>query len=129
MYTIEVNFATGNSFGSHDETETIALVWKDKELARKALVTIKEHYEYYEKLNGYNRTTNKQLYRELKKHKWFKQSNKYPNDESMWGYRCAVELDDGSWIDLDVGVWCGYFEQLHNASIVNVNDEQDYISF
>jgi len=32
MYTIEVRYETGNSFGRHEETDTIGLQWEDKAL-------------------------------------------------------------------------------------------------
>ena len=57
MYTIEVNYKTGNSFCSHEETEEIGLVFKDTEQAKKALKALKEHYEFYKEFDKkYNKT-------------------------------------------------------------------------
>ena len=124
MYTIELTYSTGNSFGSHEETDQIALAWKDKELARTALRSIKEHDEYYKKLNGYNRQTNDALHEEMQEFEWYTRSSG-TSDHTMRGYCFALELDDGSWKDVSVSMWCGYFEQLHQAQIVVQEGEED----
>ena len=128
MYTIEIHYTTVNSFGSDDYTDTIGLVWKDKELARKALASIKEHYKLYEEYNAWDvRRSEKEIDKEAKSKEWYKNSSSNPGD---WHYYCAAEMDDGSWREMGVSMWCGYSETLHSARVICCADEdEDYVKF
>jgi len=48
-YTIEVNYQTGNSFGTEECTEILDRVWHNLEMCEKSLERINNHYKYYEK--------------------------------------------------------------------------------
>lgn len=120
-YTIKVNYTTGNSFGSEEETSQVNLVWESKDLARKALKSLANHYKTYRKYDGsrFNITIE-----ELRSHDWFKpelwgnSNNTIKEQLNYWEYSCHVEVDDGSYRTLDCGTWIGYFETLHSAKIV-----------
>lgn len=130
MYTIQVTYTTGNSFGSHSETDRIGQSWDNIELAQQALQHIKEHYDFYTGRNSYRRTTTDQLDAEAEKNEWFTQGAYYSDSDShMKQYSCAAEMDDGSWMQLPTTMWCGYFETLNDARIVMEEDERNVLTF
>lgn len=136
MYSIEVTYTTGNSFHSEEETTQIGLVWTNKELARKALKSLREHYELYYDQESYSSRNNIQDIRNKALiTEWYKkgiesEKNKhYFNDPSYWHFYCGVEMDDGSWRNLPTTIWCGYFQQLHNARIVVESSDEDEVNF
>jgi hypothetical protein len=115
MYTIKVSYHTGDSFNTYDLERDVGLVWQNKELARKALRSIKEHYDAYEKGdNTYGE--NPKLVGNI----WY---DKLDNKE-YWAFNIACELDDGSYRNIHCG-WCGYFEALHSAEIILDGDDED----
>jgi len=110
---IKVNYKTGNSFGSSDEVDYIELAWKNLDRAKESLKRIKNHWEFY-KDNAF-------IYKKPK--------GKLPvgvtwNDE----YRLLMlELitDDGKAYPYSP-FWCGYFETLHKAEIVEADNDLVY---
>ena len=127
MYTIEIEYTTGNSFGSEQLTETVGPSWKSKELARKALTSIKEHYTFYQEKEGWHpEQTDKAIFKDVKKHDWYK--NVPDREPQYWEYGLAVEMDDGSWKRMDT-FWIGYFETLHGAAVICEGDDEDRVSF
>lgn len=144
-YTIKVRYITGNSFGSHEEEDTIGLCWQSIELARKALAVIEEHYKIYQKVEvncwqADRKQTNKKLISQVKKTQWYQKSieqlaedkeRSYMMGDNYWYFNCAVELDDGSFRNIPTDMWCGYFERLLEASVyVDPDDNpQDYKTF
>lgn len=135
MYTIEVTYQTGDSFNSYEETNTIGLVWEDKQLARKALAAIKEHYTLYSEQESYSRNKNIQEIRDkAMSSEWYLKAiegstDKWTKSPEYWQYNCAVEMDDGSYRNIPTNMWCGYFESLHTAKIVNESDDEDEVNF
>ena len=122
MYTIEVNYGTGNSFGSEDVTENVNLVWASKDLARKALKCLSEHYKVYSS-SGYSRLSREQQQKQLSQYSWYKPD--LLSYQSVWEFSCFVELDDGSFRTLNVSSWCGYFETLYSAKVVLYSGEDE----
>lgn len=143
MYKIVINYSTGNSYGSQDETQEIELKWDDINVAKDNLQRIKEHYEQYTEINGFafsTKRTNLEILMSNITKLWFVNSNKLfcvssnrPISESdkekvgegNWGYRpddylatkCLyLILDDGNILQYSA-FWCGYFESLSKASI------------
>lgn len=125
MYTIEVNYKTGNSFGSHEETDEIGLVFKDVEQAKKALKALKEHYEFYKEFDRkYNKTQQDLDDVVSRKYSWF--NYEHPFKSYDWPmYTCLVECCDGSIRSISTDMWCGYFERLLSARIVAALDSDD----
>lgn len=127
-YTIEIDYTTGNSFGSERSQEQIGLVWTDKNLARKALKSIKEHYKLHEELDNCNclwtETRNeKDILKEVYSKDWYTKLESHGKE--YWKYNLAAELDDGTWRSIESGMWIGYFETLHGAKIVSLCDDED----
>jgi len=129
MYTIKVNYRTGSSFSTEECEDTIGLCWNNVELARKALLALKEHYELYSDLDryGHNQKTDQDIYNIVKTKYWYKKAdktnNKWYTPVRDWYNYCAVEMDDGSFRRIPTNMWCGYFETLYTAELVNENDK------
>lgn len=127
MYTIEVSYETGNSFGRENEIDTIGLQWEDKQLARKALQNIKEHYKLYqENENSWRRErTSEQILAEVVTKDWYVNANKCEWDLKHPSFHlCAAQLDNGDWRNLPM-FWIGYFESLREAKVISVGDDED----
>ena len=119
MYTIQIYYTTGNSFGSKEETDDIGYSFETKEEARIVLSYIKEHYKMYKELNEwqpYTQRNNKAITREaiLNRYKdkiWF--YSQYPDQ--------AIK-----YLDRNISCfWTGYFETLHTATIILENKDSD----
>lgn len=133
MYTIEVEYRTGNSFNTEELTECIGLVWEDKELARKALASLKEHYNLYKEGEAFiPKRPADQIEKEAMTKEWWLKSDlsDYKTYHSWW-YYCSVRMDNGDWRNLPTGMWCGYFERLHSARVVIASEigDEDYVTF
>lgn len=148
-YKIEIYYSTGNSFGSHNETETLELTWQNIDIAKENLVRIKEHYEMYEELNNtYNNRDRLNILNKNKDKEWFvnepilysiskncKIHEKQKGDND-WEYRFDQDIAE-TCINLKAdnnntmrmtAFWCGYFETLHSAEIIQ-DDTDMKISF
>jgi hypothetical protein len=120
-YTIEIHYRTGNSFESHDETETIGCIWEDKEQARLALSYIKEHYEFYKEANAWRSgKTEKEMQKAVKNKPWV-------IELAYWEHGLLVPVGDST--QRISAFWCGYFETLHGAKIIPIGDDEDSFEF
>lgn len=138
MYTIEVDYTTGNSFNSERQTEEIGLVFTTKELARKALLVIKEHYALHEEIDSYGKTRDyKEIDKDGNSRQWCVDGvscykarySGTPCGGDTWRYHVAVEVSEGELRELNVGMWSGYFETLHSARIISVGNDEDFMEF
>lgn len=122
MFTIEIYYTTGNSFGSHEETDYIGYSFDTREEARIVLTYIKEHYEMYEKLNEWGMY--KQREERIKPYinkPWFIPITEKDNHSFEYGI---------NYKDRRISCfWCGYFETLHYAKIVHESLEEDEDAF
>ena len=126
MYTIEIDYTTGDSLSSERRQETIGLVWKDKQLAREALANIKEHYKIYLDSEEYDANQD-DILKSLKCKKWY--INLREDDKYYWKYIIACKLDDGSYRNVNSSMWIGYFEELHGAKVTTMCDNEDSFTF
>ena len=111
-YTIRVEYTTGNSFNSCEETQDLEGDWKNLDVLEENLQRIKNHYKKYSDFD----------YRNGKD--WVKNmpvgciysGNKMRPDN----YHMLLELltDDRKQYTI-TPFWCGYFEHLHSAEIVS----------
>lgn len=148
-YRIKIEYRTGNSFGSSDESDYIELSWKDLDIAKENLQRINDHYKQYQELNSYsarkNRTTREIVLSNMDKD-WFvykpilvSKINGYAIDEkdkirigeenceyipdSNFSENCLKLKTDGD-IEMKISAfWCGYFEQLYSAEIEIDNND------
>lgn len=118
MYTIEIYYQTGDSFGSNTRIETIGYSFETREEARLVLSYIKEHYTMYRDLeNDYKKIKN-DIIKQYEDKPWFIK-------DKFDGYKYGIQYKDRR-IDC---FWCGYFETLYNATIILENQESDEDSF
>lgn len=111
MYTIEIYYRTGDSFGSEETTDTVGCTWKDKDLARQALSDIKAHYNIFHS-SEYNPKAN----RKASQKEWY---------SSEYSSSCLMVVTDSGVKQRISTFWLGYFESLLEAKVVNDEDDKD----
>lgn len=120
MYEIQVEYVTGNSFGSRDEVDTVGCIWRDLDKAKLALSYIKAHHEAVaekERSNGWNSSNVKFDIKKYEKEPWF-----FSEDRgAYWDSAVVLPLDDESSMRV-CAFWEGYFEQLRGAKIICSTD-------
>lgn len=120
-YKIRAYYSTGNSFGSHDETETLDFEWDSLELAKENLQRLTEHYKYYVELNKYTNKTKKEISDSVKDKDWFNNEKYYETSLYLLNNKREKFL-------FSTGMYCGYFESLHSLEIV-INDDDLIVEF
>jgi len=141
-YKIKINYKTGNSFESHNESDVLEIDWDNFDVAKENLKAIKDHYiNVYKEIEGsYSaQKDNQSVCKQYQNEWWFvkvlkpyciskddaiseNQKEKYKNDwenrfDTSIASRCMkLKTDDGSLMQMQC-FWCGYFETLHGAKI------------
>jgi hypothetical protein len=113
MYTIKVNYNTGNSFGSHEEEKVLTdLDCESIEVVNDNLRRIKEHYEAY-KEDRYNYKTKKT------QEDWFK-CDWHPKEWLSHGdFPHCVRLTADNGVEFNFYCdWLGYFERLNWCEVI-----------
>lgn len=123
MFTIHVDYHTGDSFKSYDTETTLSGEWI-LDIAKENLKRIKAHYKAYQDRNNYYSIAIQDKARKLESdisseawytgNYWEHSINLLENDGTIKKYRCA---------------WCGYFEQLIKAEIISTTSEDDDMTF
>lgn len=104
-YTIEIHYSTGDSFNSYDCVDQIAVTWKSYELAKGALRRLGEHYEWYI-MDGKT---------------WIFDEIKIPKfSHDRHGFNVVLDNGEEFWIG---AFWCGVFESLRSARVVELTDK------
>ena len=119
MYTLELTYETGSSFGRNTEVNSLGHCWERLDLAKKAMKSIIEHKKLYEELDSYSFCTKRtadEVFDEVKTKDWFVNATEYKHKRD-WKYIIAFEMDDGAWRNCSP-FWLGYFETLHKINIV-----------
>lgn len=121
-YTIEVYYQTGDSFGSEMTNDTIGPVWKDKNLAYKALEEIMEFNDFYSVYSGWgiSESRRKKVIELAKKRPWYIES------EYDFGFPSTMTMlmDDGSRMSCYMHFITGYFEHLESAKVIEYHEEE-----
>lgn len=113
MYRVEYKYETGDSFGSDVEYGTLDVSFSSLDLAKKALKDIKEHYEFYREARGYRN--------------YFKSQEEINNNSELaklksWFVNTEgclkLLIDEGKYYQFHAP-WCGYFESLISAKIID----------
>ncbi len=111
-YFIEIDYSTGNSFGSSREKEILDDGFESLEVATENLSRIQTHYRWY-------------LWKQNSKRRNNKDSEppcpefivKHKDSWSTPGLKLL--LDNGK--EYQIGpFWCGYFEELYGAEIKQI---------
>lgn len=134
-YSIEIDYTHGDSYHSERSNLTIEEFCWNLETAKINLQRIKEHYQAYNSRNGYvscmmkNKENN--LLEEIKSKLWYVSNDdmEYKSLIDPWENNIKLLEDDGSNKVYSTYTWTGYFEILHGARIVLINDKEDDMEF
>lgn len=111
-YKIKIDYQTGDSFGSSDESQYIELGWNDLESAKESLKRIKNHYEYVLENDYYN-----------------KPESDLP-EGVIWNNNYNILqlelITDDKEPYIYHSFWTGYFERLYKAEIICDNSDMVY---
>lgn len=128
MFTIKIDYRTGDSFKSYDTDITLSGEWT-LEVAKENLKRIKEHYTLYQNRNNYYsigmQVKGKDILEDAKKEAWFYSGD---NTYGAWEYSLNLLENDGSAKKYDT-CWIGYFERLISARIISITPEDDDMTF
>lgn len=107
MFTIEIDYTTGDSFGSERTKETIDHEWYSLDIAKKNLLRLKNYQDFVEKHTDI----------------YTKPECEIP-EGVIWEDKYRVLLfevvtDSGDTITISP-FWNGYFETIHSAEIISV---------
>ena len=111
-YTIRVEYTTGNSFNSCEETQDLEGDWKNLDVLEENLQRIKNHYKKYRDFDYRN---GKDWVKNMPVGCVYAGKKSHPDQ-----YNLLLELltDSGRPYTI-MPFWCGYFEHLHSAEIVS----------
>lgn len=138
MYKIKYLYRTGDSFGSEDLEEYLDLTWENLDVAKKNLKAIKEHHTLYELVNNqYNRDKEWEakvikFWEDCQHKDWYvappdprpvkKLINEYVYETT---YCLKLQADNGKFMQIHAP-WCGYFETLYGAEIVEESPDMKF---
>ena len=116
-YKIKIIYDTGDSYKTERGLEDyLDGEWSNLEVVTENLNRIRLHYEYYQLCTGYNfGKSKKQVEQEIKefqKEKWF------AGKATECIYSLKLLTDDGTEYIQSCSQWCGYFESLVGAEVV-----------
>lgn len=124
-YDIRIYYKTGDSFNSYDREDMLEIPMESREIAKENLQRIKKHWEIYESKHSYP----------------YKKDIEYPDfyiteyldeDDTNYKWSCdgiKIKINETKEHNILHPFWIGYFEHLHGAEIVLVDDEEDEMSF
>lgn len=116
MFAIRLRYTTGNTFNTSVVEDDLEIKWDTMEKAKEAMTHLKEHWIFAKNKNEPNEERKKALLEEALQTTWY--SSDYPE---MHYY---LKDNDGNLEE----VWAsylGYFETLHEATIVWVGDNDE----
>lgn len=103
-YRIEVDYTTGDSYSTSENTTFLDHEWTNYEIAVQNLDRIKAHYEWYDYAH------NSRYYN------WDKKAVEKP-DFAVSDYSLKLIMDDGEEMTCST-FWTGYFESLNGIRII-----------
>lgn len=122
-YKILINYNTGDSLHNEDGLEGyVDGSWENKEVAKRNLVRIQEHYTFLLALSSssWEKKKSALTLAEARKKDWF--------SEEFYNVALNLELDNGK-LYQTTGCWIGYFESLNFAEIEEEKEEGLRIEF
>ena len=109
IYQIRADYQTGDSNGYEDTYTVLEMKWENLDKAKAALARIKEHYKWYDDHHGRSYSRKEQE----PEPKWHK--------GMQYEFCIKLELDNGNEVQF-TAPWCGYFEKLYGAKIIQSGD-------
>lgn len=123
MWTINVKYQTGDSFGSSESEDTIPVVWENLALAKEALQAIRNHNTAANEIdNARNREAKIASMMKYNAEYWFLPSENLTGQH--WDYNLAV-LNDDRIPTIIHAFWRGYFERIICAKIVKYTEDDE----
>lgn len=117
-YGINVHYTTADTENSYNMEKLLDVQWDSKEEAVAALQCLKEHWVFYMKQDACYTKARETIIENAKQKEWF--------DPISPEYSFLVKAG-GETVPVRTP-WNGYFETLHNARIVVV-DDPDHVDF
>lgn len=137
-YMIKIDYTTGDSFRSSDETEIFGPFTLEE--AKDNVRIIEKHYEFYLNIKQDGRFNMdakeiKEIIKTAEKEDW-SVIEKYPDSyrygkqvvKNTVSFYSIMLTDNGNNIKKDVS-WTGYFERLNEVSVVEDRSELDNLSY
>ena len=120
MYSINIDYTTGNSFGSERSFQEVGMNWENIDQAKKALARINEHYKAYKHSEETCRSRKTFDMKTVTGKPWFDGGGW----SDHWKHTVVIEKDDGSPHTISA-FWFGYFEKLHSAEVWVASDNEE----
>ena len=106
MFSIRVNFRTGDSFGSCETSDIIGFTWKNIDAAIESLKRIREHGDW----SVYDKDIDS-----VKDKPWFVKGKTF----SMFAAEGSLYVVDDEMKPVKIcAFWSGYFEKFYSAQII-----------
>lgn len=122
-YKIKYSYRTDNTFRSYDEEGILDCIWTSLEIVKENLQRIRDHYLFYNAQESayIQDEKNRVLIEEAPSKPWFNKED---------SFTLFLKQDNGDKL-LIHAPWCGYFETLYEAEIIEelVDDDGMKISF
>lgn len=106
MYTIEIDYRTGSSLGTHDEKDFIGYAWSSFNKAMQAARVIVEHDKYFTAKDSFSYQRYGAIEPDI---------NEIFEQHGEWFV--PVERDDGEIEEINA-FWRGYHERLKAATVI-----------
>jgi hypothetical protein len=114
-YSINIDYTTGDSFGSERQFREVGMNWQNLEQAKKALVCINEHYTAYKESNEYCPSEPFEV-SSIEGKSWYHGPLENCSWPDAWQHTVVIEKDDGEKFAI-AAFWVGHFESLHMAEV------------
>lgn len=127
---IKIDYKTGDSFGSHDETDHLEYDWNNLDIVKENIEAIVAHNRFNKELKSWDMSNEEQdeLIKETAENWWFVKEHKYWGTNPFENY-IYLKKDDGSIMEEPYSCfWTGYFEHLQyvSADLCLEYDANDY---
>lgn len=120
-YSINIDYNTGNSFGTERIFREVGMNWENIDQAKKALICIQEHHEAYKKCSeanssAWSRKNEPFEISDITGKPWYHGPLDGCDYPDAWQHQVVIEKDDGEKFAISA-FWVGYFETLHMAEV------------
>ncbi len=117
-YRIEYNYDTGDTFRTEEDlTSELEFEWENLDIAKENLKRIKEHYEWYSSKESYRK-------KDMDPPSWWN-CDSGTSMKNMEHYLINLKMDNGKEVQIHAP-WCGYFETLNSAKIIQEGSDMEF---
>ena len=129
-YQIKYKYRTGNSLGSHPETDILELEFKNYDVAKANLIRIKEHYDFVTSFAAYHSYYKAKEINPIDNNKdkdWLVKTNKYfavlPDKDVNRHGHCIDKEEFDKWINKGYDIVTVIDEEIAKDSIILYTDD------